>query len=207
MPESDLPSRVSRTSRAATAIRRTRRRRRTVALPGGPRALLRPATLRDLRAIAALHALCAPLPPRPRSGFPDRAALPRLLGSRAGRGVLAVAPGRRPVGWASLAQDGNGGGDAILLAAAAWRDRGLLGVLLAALAETAHESGCRTLRVCAALDDTAVRRAVTDLGVPYAAAVPDGADTLYTLRLPAPTAPGGTEVPTARRDAARTPSH
>ncbi|MFE0106233.1 hypothetical protein [Streptomyces sp. NPDC059009] len=206
MPESDLLSRASRASRAAAAIRRTRRRRRTVVLPGGARALLRPATLRDLRAVAALHALCAPLPPRPRSGFPDRAALPRLLGSRAGRGVLAEAPGRRPVGWASLAQDGDGG-DAILLAAAAWRDRGLLGVLLAALAETAYESGCRTLRVCAALDDTAVRRAVTDLGMPYAVAGPDGADTVYTLRLPAPTAPGGTEVPTARRDAARATSH
>ncbi|MGH4028751.1 N-acetyltransferase family protein [Actinomycetota bacterium Odt1-20B] len=160
-----------------------RTHRRRVRLADGTPLALRLATPRDLPKVAALHALCAPLSQPEPYRIPCRAELPHLLHPRVGRSLLAEAPGRRPVGWASLAWDGLGA-DVLLLAAEAWQDRGVLTVLLAALVDEARESGCRMLWVQAS-PGAAVDRAVRAIG-PHCSVEPGTDATAVTLTLTNP---------------------
>ncbi|UQA90815.1 GNAT family N-acetyltransferase [Streptomyces halobius] len=168
-----------------------RPRRRRVTLPGGEAVTLRPATARDLPAVTALHALCVPIPRPALTGFPARDELSRLLGPRAGHSLLAEAAAKRPVGWGALVADGPRS-DAVLLAADAWKDRGLVTVLLRTLCRTTVEAGCEALSVYAADGDAAVQRAVAALGFPHAVGRADARATVYAIRLTTaiPSAPG-----------------
>ncbi|MEV0371827.1 hypothetical protein AB0I10_18685 [Streptomyces sp. NPDC050636] len=174
-----------------------RARRRRVTLPAGEAVTLRPATARDLPAVTALHALCAPTTSRAPTGFPARDELSRLLHPRVGHSLLAEAAAKRPVGWGLLVRDGLRS-DAVLLAADAWKDRGLATVLLRTLCGAAVEAGCQVLWVYAAHRDAAVHEAVTALGLPHAAdraataTDSDAEATIYAVRLTTsiPAAPG-----------------
>ncbi|WP_327249762.1 hypothetical protein [Streptomyces sp. NBC_01320] len=75
---------------------------------------------------------------------------------RIGHSLRAEATDARPMGWGSLTWDGLGT-DAVLLAADAWKDRGLVTALLHALAEAAEDIGCQVLRLYAAHGDDAAR--------------------------------------------------
>ncbi|MGW3101378.1 GNAT family N-acetyltransferase [Streptomyces sp. NPDC001100] len=165
---------------------------RTVSLSGAGSVVLRPADRRDLMAVIALHALCAPSPRGALSGFPAREDLPGLLHPRVGHSLLAETVGGRPVGWGSLTWDGLGA-DAVVLAADAWRARGLVTVLLRALAETAEDTGCQVLWLYAAHGDDAAHRAVTGLGRPCTVAHTDAEATVFALHL-APTPADHTAV-------------
>ncbi|MEV8474419.1 GNAT family N-acetyltransferase [Streptomyces sp. NPDC051173] len=163
----------------------TRTRRRRVTLPAGATVTLRRAGAADLRAVTALHALCAPPTGPGAAGLPTRKALPRLLSPRVGTSVLAEAPGRRPVAWASLSCDGPDA-DAVLLVADAWRHRGLCTVLLQELHRAARTAGARTLWIHAADDDPAVKRAAAELRLAVAAGDDGGPTGLSTSLSPAP---------------------
>ncbi|MFI1179802.1 GNAT family N-acetyltransferase [Streptomyces sp. NPDC020799] len=155
----------------------TRAHRRRVTLPAGATVTLRRAGAADLRAVTVLHVLCAPPAGQRAEGIPGREELPRLLSPRVGTSLLAEAPGRRPVAWASLTCDGPDA-DVVLLVANAWRHRGLCTALLRELHRAARATGARTLWIHTAGGDTAVQRAAAELKLAVAATDDDGATTL-----------------------------
>ncbi|MFB6781789.1 hypothetical protein ACFCX0_31425 [Streptomyces sp. NPDC056352] len=123
------------------------------------------------------------------SGFPAHEDLPGLLHPRIGHSLLAETADARPVGWGSLTWDGLGT-DAVLLAADAWKDRGLVTALLHALAEAAEDIGCQVLRLYAAQGDDAARRAITNLDRPCTVAHADTEATVDAIHLTSPASAG-----------------
>ncbi|MEU6009491.1 hypothetical protein [Streptomyces sp. NPDC047453] len=151
-------------------------------LPGGEAIALRAVRRSDRRAVAALHAACAPLPV---TGC--RAAAERLVSPWMRCGLLAETPGRRPVAFAGLLLDGDGDGDGdgaelVLLIGPAWSARGLGDVLVAQLLDTARLLGVREVCAHAGPSGDPVGAAACRVGLPVAVER-DAARATFTIRL------------------------
>ncbi|MFF4829985.1 hypothetical protein ACFY20_45535 [Streptomyces sp. NPDC001312] len=145
-------------------------------LPGDEAIALRAVRRSDRRAVAALHAACAPLP------VSDcRAAAERLVSPRMGCGLLAETPGRRPVAFAGLLLDGEGA-ELALLIGPAWSARGLGDVLLAELLDAARLLGVREVCAHTGSSGDPVEAAACRVALPVAVAR-DAAGSTFTIRL------------------------
>ncbi|WP_195911397.1 GNAT family N-acetyltransferase [Streptomyces kaniharaensis] len=153
---------------------------RRVLLPGGHVVTLRPACLRDRRAVTVLDALCG------RLQQPWGLESQWLLTGWEGQGVLAMAADGRPVAFAGLVRD-EPGAEAVLLIAPAWWERGLGELLVRELVTAARQEGLKEVWTHTFSGDAVTVRAMRSAGLPVAA---DDDGISMTLSLSLDPAPG-----------------